>query len=139
MDKHTANSWIATIGIDLAKTVFQLHGIDVAGKAVLRRSMRRREFLAFMSKLPASVVGIEACATAHYWARELKRLGHEAKLIPPAYVKAYVRRQQNDAADAAAICEAATRPSMRFVPVKSAEQQGVLMLHRKRCYAALRA
>jgi transposase len=132
MDKHTANSAIATIGIDLAKTVFQLHGIDVAGKAVLRRSMRRREFLAFMSKLPASVVGIEACATAHYWARELKRLGHEAKLIPPAYVKAYVRRQQNDAADAAAICEAATRPSMRFVPVKSAEQQGVLMLHRAR-------
>lgn len=132
MDKHTASTAIATIGIDLAKNVFQLHGVDASGKVVLRRSVKRREFLAFMAKLPACIVGIEACATAHHWARELRRLGHEAKLIPPAYAKAYVRRQKNDAADAEAICEAVTRPSMRMVPVKSAEQQGVLMLHRVR-------
>lgn len=132
MEKHTANCAIATIGIDLAKNVFQLHGIEAAGKVVLRRAVKRRELLALMSKLPACVVGMEACATSHHWARELRRLGHEVKLIPPAYVKAFVRRQKNDMADAAAICEAATRPSMRFVPVKSAEQQGVLMLHRVR-------
>ena len=113
MDKHTANRAIATIGIDLAKTVFQLHGIDAAGRVALRRAVKRRELLALMAKLPPCGVGMEACATAHHWARELRRLGHAVKLIPPAYVKAYVRRQKNDAADAAAICEAATRPSMR--------------------------
>jgi len=132
MEKLTANTAIATIGIDLAKNVFQLHAIDAAGKVMLRRTLKRRELLAFAAQLPRCVIGMEACATSHHWARELVRLGHEVKLIPPAYVKAYVRRQKNDAADAAAICEAVTRPAMRFVPVKSAAQQGVLMLHRVR-------
>lgn len=132
MDKHTANDAIATIGIDLAKNVFQVHGVDVSGQVVLRRAVRRRDLVALMAKQPACLVGMEACATAHHWARELVRLGHAVRLIPPSYVKAYVRRQKNDAADAAAICEAVTRPLMRFVPVKSAEQQAVLMLHRAR-------
>jgi transposase len=98
----------------------------------MRRSVKRRDVLAFAAQLPPCVIGMEACATAHHWARELGKVGHAVKLIPPAYVKAYVRRQKNDAADAAAICEAVTRPAMRFVPIKSAEQQGVLMLHRVR-------
>lgn len=132
MDKHTADNPIATIGIDLAKNVFQLHAIDAAGTVVLRRAVRRRDLVAFMAKQPACLIGLEACATAHHWARELHRLGHAVKLIPPAYAKAYVRRQKNDMADAAAICEAVTRPAMRIVAVKSAEQQAVLMLHRAR-------
>jgi transposase len=135
MDKPTTHAAAATIGIDLAKKVFQVHAVDCSGKVVIRRAVKRRELVPFAAKLPACVIGMEACATAHHWARELMRLGHEVKLIPPAYVKAYVRRQKNqknDMADAAAICEAVTRPAMRFVPVKSAEQQGVLMLHRVR-------
>jgi transposase len=123
---------MATIGIDLGKKVFQIHGIDRFGEIVMRRSVKRRELLPVAAKLPPCLIGMEACATAHHWARELTRLGRQVKLIPPSYVKAYVRRQKNDMADAAAICEAVTRPAMRFVPIKSAEQQGVLMLHRVR-------
>ncbi|MGH6960314.1 MAG: IS110 family transposase [Dongiaceae bacterium] len=132
MDKTTAYATVATIGIDLGKKVFQVHGIDSCGKVVIRRAVKRRELVAFAAQLPPCLIGMEACASAHHWARELARLGHQVRLIPPAYVKAYVRRQKNDMADAAAICEAVTRPSMRFVPVKSAAQQGVLMLHRVR-------
>lgn len=123
---------VSTIGIDIAKTVFQLHGVDAAGKVVLTRQLRRKQVIEFLDKLPPCLIGMEACATAHYWAREIGKLGHEVKLIPPSYVKAYVRRQKNDAADAAAICEAVTRPSMRFVPVKSVEQQATLAVHRTR-------
>jgi transposase len=132
MDKSTTYAGVATIGIDLAKNVFQVHAVDVSGKVALQRSVRRRELLAFAAKLPPCLIGLEACASAHHWARGLARLGHEVRLMPPSYVKAYVRRQKNDAADAAAICEAVRRPGMRFVPVKSVERQGVLMLHRTR-------
>jgi transposase len=132
VEKTTAKAAIATIGIDLAKNVFQVHGVDAGGQVVLRRAVKRRELLGFVEQLPSCLIAMEACASAHHWARALAALGHEVKLIPPAYVKAYVRRQKNDMADAAAICEAVTRPTMRFVPVKSAEQQGVLMLHRTR-------
>ena len=121
-----------TIGIDIAKSVFQIHGVDATGKVVIQRQLRRGQVIEFFRRLPPCLVGIEACATAHHWARELAELGHTVKLMPPSYVKAYVRRQKNDAADAAAICEAVTRPSMRFVPVKSVEQQAALMLHRSR-------
>lgn len=121
-----------TIGLDLAKAVFQVHGIDDAGNVVVRRRLRRGQVLAFFAGLPRCLVGMEACATAHHWARELIALGHEARLMPPQYVKAYVRRHKNDAADAAAICEAVQRPSMRFVPVKTSEQQSALMMHRAR-------
>ncbi|WP_114949213.1 IS110 family transposase [Microvirga calopogonii] len=120
---------IATIGLDIAKNVFQLHGVDRSGKIVLRRALRRSQVPGFFSTLPPCLVGMEACATAHHWARTLMAFGHEVRLIPPAYVKPYLRRQKNDAADAAAICEAVTRPSMRFVPVKSPQQQSTLMLH----------
>lgn len=123
---------IITIGIDLAKNIFQVHGVDDAGKIVVRRALRRKEMLGFFGKLAPCLVGMEACATAHHWARELARLGHEVRLMPPAYVKPYVKRNKNDTADAEAICEAVTRPTMRFVAVKSAEQQSVLMLHRSR-------
>lgn len=123
---------ITTIGLDLAKNVFQVHGIDGAGETVARRALRRRQMLAFFSKLDPCLVGMEACGTSHYWARELGRLGHEVKLMPPAYVKPYVKRGKTDAGDAEAICEAATRPTMRFVAVKSADQQSVVMLHRTR-------
>jgi len=123
---------VSTIGIDLAKNVFQLHGVDAAGKVVLTRQLRRRQVIEFLGKLPSCLIGMEACATAHYWAREIGKFGHEVRLIPPSYVKAYVRRQKNDAADAAAICEAVTRPSMRFVPVKTIEQQATLAVHRTR-------
>jgi transposase len=123
---------VTTVGLDLAKHVFQVHGVDAQGQIVVRKRLRRAEVLAFFAKLPPCLIGMEACATAHHWARELIRLGHTVKLMPPAYVKPYLRRGKNDAADAAAICEAVTRPSMRFVPVKSAEQQSVLMLHRVR-------
>ena len=120
---------ITTIGLDIAKNVFQLHGVDESGAVILRRSLRRGQMLAFFGNLPPCLIGMEACATAHHWARTLLALGHDVRLIPPAYVKPYLRRQKNDAADAAAICEAVTRPSMRFVPVKSEEQQATLMLH----------
>jgi transposase len=123
---------ITTVGIDLAKSIFQVHAVDGSGRVVVSKAVRRAAFLAFMSKIPACLVGMEACASAHYWARELAKLGHKVRLIPPAYVKAYVRRQKNDAADAAAICEAVSRPSMRFVPVKTEAQQAALMLHRAR-------
>ena len=123
---------ISTIGIDLAKNVFQIHAVDAAGKIILQKSLKRAAFLPFVSKLPPCLIGMEACSGAHHWARALIAAGHTVRLIPPSYVKAYVRRQKNDAADAAAICEAVGRPSMRFVPVKSIEQQGLLMLHRTR-------
>jgi len=123
---------ITTIGLDIAKSVFQVHGIDASGAVIVRRQVRRRQVLPFFRKLPACVIGIEACATAHYWGRELVALGHEVKLMPPRYVKPYVKRNKNDAADAEAICEAVQRPTMRFVPIKSPEQQSVLMLHRTR-------
>jgi len=123
---------IATIGLDIAKNVFQLHAVDRSGKIVLRKALRRSQVQGFFSRLPPCLIGMEACATAHHWARTLMAFGHDVRLIPPAYVKPYLRRQKNDAADAAAICEAVTRPSMRFVPVKSPQQQSTLMLHRAR-------
>ena len=123
---------VNTIGLDLAKNVFQVHGVDVSGETVIRRQLRRRQVLPFFRKQPACLVGIEACATSHYWAREIGALGHEVRIMPAAYVKPYVKRNKNDAADAEAICEAVTRPSMRFVAVKTAAQQSVLMDHRTR-------
>ena len=123
---------VCTIGLDIAKNVFQVHGVDESGAVVLRRQVRRRQVLALFEKLPRCLVGIEACATAHYWARELADLGHEVRLMPARYVKPYVKRNKNDAADAEAICEAVTRPTMRFVPVKSPGQQSLQMLHRSR-------
>ena len=116
----------------MAKTVFQVHGADGAGRPVLRRKLRRGKVLAFFAGLPSCLVGMEACAGAHYWAREIQALGHEVRLIPPQYVRPFVKTNKNDAADAEAICEAVTRPTMRFAPAKSAEQQSVLMLHRAR-------
>jgi transposase len=123
---------VSTIGLDIAKNVFQVHGVDGGGRTVLRRKVRRDQLLALFSELEPCLVGIEACATAHHWARQITALGHEVKLMPPAYVKAYVKRNKNDAADAEAICEAVTRPTMRFVPIKSADAQSILMLHRAR-------
>jgi len=123
---------ITTIGLDIAKNVFQLHCVDEGGQVVLRRSLRRGQMLTFFGTVPPCLIGMEACATAHHWARALTALGHEVRLIPPAYVKPYLRRHKNDAADAAAICEAVRRPSMRFVPAKSEDQQGTLMQHRAR-------
>jgi len=123
---------ITTIGIDLAKSVFQVHGVDGSGAVVIQKKLRRSQVLSFLKMLPPCIVGMEACATSHYWAREIGALGHEVRLMAPSYVKAYVRRQKNDAADAEAICEAVTRPTMRFVPVKSADRQAVLVLHRAR-------
>ena len=123
---------ITTIGLDIAKSVFQVHGIDAEGKVILRRQLKRRYVLAFFEKLPPCLVGIEACASSHHWSRELQALGHTVRLMPPAYVKPYVKRQKNDMADAEAICEAVTRANMRFVPTKTPEQQSVLMLHRTR-------
>jgi transposase len=123
---------ISTIGLDLAKSIFQVHGVDAAGEAVVRKALRRSQMLPFFAKLPPCLVGMEACGTSHHWARELSRLGHEVRLMPPAYVKPYVKRGKTDAADAEAICEAVTRPTMRFVAIKSPEQQGVLAMHRTR-------
>src|SRR5262245_38269526 len=123
---------ISTIGLDIAKSVFQVHGVDAAGQVVVRRQLRRRHVLAFFKKLRPSLVGMEACASSHHWSRELQALGHRVRLMPPAYVKPYVKRQKNDATDAEAICEAVMRPTMRFVPTKTTEQQSCLMLHRAR-------
>jgi transposase len=123
---------ISTIGLDLAKSIFQVHAVDAAGTPVVRKALRRAQVLPFFAKLPSCVIGMEACGTSHHWARELAKLGHEVRLMPPAYVKPYVKRGKTDAADAEAICEAVTRPSMRFVPVKSVEQQAALALHRTR-------
>ncbi|MBT8001647.1 MAG: IS110 family transposase [Rhodospirillales bacterium] len=125
-------SSVSVIGLDIAKNVFQVHGVDEQGEVVDRRQIRRGQMMVYFSKLPPCLIGIEACATAHYWGRELRSLGHEVRLIPPQYVKPYVKRNKTDAADAEAICEAVTRPSMRFVGVKSADQQAVLVLHRSR-------
>lgn len=123
---------VTTIGLDLAKSVFQVHGVDAGGAVVLRQRLTRGRMLKFFAKLPPCLVGIEACASSHYWARELIALGHEVKLMPAQYVKPYVKRGKNDAADAEAICEAVTRPTMRFVGIKSPEQQSAMMLHRVR-------
>jgi len=123
---------VITVGLDIAKSVFQVHGIDAAGEVIVRRRLRRARVLPFFEKLPPCVVGIEACNTSHHWARELIALGHDVRLMPAQYVKPYVKRGKNDAADAEAICEAVTRPTMRFVAVKSPEQQSVMMLHRVR-------
>jgi transposase len=123
---------VTTIGLDIAKSVFQVHGVDGAGQVVIRRQLKRRYVLAFFQKLPPCLVGIEACASSHYWARELQALGHTVRLMPPTYVKPYVKRQKNDMADAEAICEAVSRANMRFVPTKTPEQQSGLMLHRTR-------
>jgi transposase len=123
---------MATIGLDIAKSVFQVHGIGQSGAVVVQRRLRRSQVLGFFSKLSPSVVGIEACASSHFWAREIGALGHDVRLMPAAYVKPYVKRQKNDAADAEAICEAVTRPTMRFVPVKSPEQQSIMALHKTR-------
>lgn len=123
---------ITTIGLDLAKSVFQIHGVDEDGKVVLVKRLRRKQMKGFFARLPSCLVGMEACATAHHWARELASLGHEVKLMPPAYVRAYVKRGKSDVADAEAICEAVQRPTMRFVPVKTIEQQSILMVHRTR-------
>ncbi len=123
---------VSTIGVDIAKSVFQVHGVDGSGAVVMRKRVRRSKVLEFFGGLSPCLVGIEACPSAHYWSRELRALGHTVKLMPPSYVKAYLKRSKNDANDAAAICEAVTRPSMRFVPIKSEQQQSGLMLHRTR-------
>ena len=123
---------MATIGLDIAKSVFQVHGIGKSGCVVAQRRLRRSQVLAFFSKQSPCVVGIEACASSHFWGREIGALGHDVRLMPAAYVKPYVKRQKNDAADAEAICEAVTRPTMRFVPVKSPEQQSIMVLHKTR-------
>uniref|UniRef100_UPI003F6E8A73 IS110 family transposase n=1 Tax=Blastomonas fulva TaxID=1550728 RepID=UPI003F6E8A73 len=123
---------IVTVGLDLAKNVFQVHAIAADGAVLIRRKLRKTEVIRFFTELPPCLVGMEACASAHHWARELMAIGHEVRLMPPAYVKPYVKRGKTDAADAEAICEAVTRPTMRFVAVKSVEQQAVLMLHKSR-------
>src|SRR6185503_6839793 len=123
---------ITTIGLDIAKSVFQIHGVDGEGKIALRRQVKRSQVLGFFRKLQPCIVGIEACASSHYWSRELQALGHSVRLMPPAYVKPYLKRQKNDAADAEAICEAVQRPPMRFVPTKTVDQQACLTLHRTR-------
>ena len=123
---------VSTIGLDIAKSVFQVHGVDDAGAVVMRKRVGRSKVLEFFGSLSPCLVGIEACPSAHYWSRELQALGHTVKLMPPTYVKAYLKRSKSDANDAAAICEAVTRPSMRFVPIKTQEQQTGLMLHRTR-------
>lgn len=123
---------VTTIGLDLAKHVFQVHAVDAAGTVVVRKALRRAQVVPFFARLPPCLVGLEACGTSHHWARELAGLGHTVKLMPPAYVKPYVKRGKTDAADAEAICEAVTRPTMRFVPIKSREQQASLSMHRTR-------
>ena len=123
---------VTTVGIDLAKNVFQVHGVTEDGEIAFNRSLRRAQLLPFLERLEPCLIGMEACGTSHYWAREISRLGHEVRLIPPAYVKPYVKRGKTDAVDAEAICEAVTRPTMRFVEIKSPEQQATLFLHRVR-------
>jgi transposase len=123
---------VKTIGLDIAKSVFQVHGVDAEGQVAIRRKLKRRYVLAFFERLRPCLVGMEACATAHHWSRELQALGHRVRLMPPAYVRPYVKRQKNDVADAEAICEAVTRANMRFVETKTAEQQSCLVLHRTR-------
>jgi transposase len=123
---------VTTVGLDIAKSVFQVHCVDVQGKVIIRRQLKRRQVLALFRKLPRCLVGMETCASSHHWSRELQELGHTVRLMPPAYVKPYVKRQKNDATDAEAICEAVTRPNMRFVATKTADQQSCLMLHRTR-------
>ena len=123
---------VSTIGLDIAKSVFQVHGEDADGAVVIRKRISRSKVLEFFAAVPPCLVGIEACPSAHHWSRKLQALGHTIKLMPPSYVKAYLKRSKNDANDAAAICEAVTRPSMRFVPTKSEQQQSGLMLHRSR-------
>jgi transposase len=123
---------ISTIGLDIAKNVFQVHGVNKEGAVVEKKQVRRGQMFAYFAKIPPCLIGIEACATAHYWGRELSKMGHEVKLIPPSYVKPYVRRGKNDAVDAAAICEAVSRPHMRFVAIKTVEQQAALALHKTR-------
>jgi transposase len=123
---------IRAIGLDLAKSVFQAHGVDETGAKALTKRLHRKQMLPFFSKLPPCLIGMEACGTAHYWARTLAAMGHEVRLIPPSYVKAYVKRGKSDALDAEAICEAVQRPAMRFVRVKTVEQQSILMAHRAR-------
>src|SRR2546429_8871348 len=123
---------VTTIGLDIAKSVFQVHGADAAGNVIVRRQLKRRYVLPFFQKLPPCLIGIEACASSHHWSRELQAIGHTVRLMPPAYVKPYVKRQKNDMADAEAICEAVTRANMRFVATKTPEQQRCLVLHRPR-------
>ena len=123
---------VTTVGLDIAKSIFQVHCVDAAGQVVIRRQLKRRYVLAFFQKLPPGLIGIEACASSHHWSRELQALGHTVRLMPPAYVKPYVKRQKNDATDAEAICEAVARANMRFVPTKTLEQQSGLVLHRTR-------
>src|SRR6266446_10534380 len=123
---------VITIGLDIGKSVFQVHGVDGAGAVVIGKRISRAKVLVFFADLPPCLIGIEACPSAHHWGRELQALGHSVKLMPPSYVKAYLKRSKNDANDAAAICEAVTRPSMRFVALKTEEQQAGLMLHRTR-------
>ena len=130
--KTTAKAVPTTMGLDIAKNFFQVHAVDAAGRVVLRRKLSRGEVLCFFEAQPKALVGIEACGTGHYWAREIAALGHEVKLLPPTYVKAYVKRGKTDAADAEAICEAVTRPNMHFVPIKTPGQQAALMMHRSR-------
>src|SRR5271157_1295793 len=130
--RGAAQMQITTIGLDIAKNVFQVHGIDAKEKIVVRKQLRRSQVIAFFKAVSPCLIGMEACATAHYWARELAKFGHEVRLMPAKDVKAYVKRNKNDAADAEAICEAVRRPTMRFVRIKSAEQQGQLMQHRTR-------
>src|SRR5688572_22480847 len=123
---------IAAVGLDISKHAFQLHAVDEAGDVVIQKRLRRSELLRFFAQLGPCLIGIEACGTSHHWARELTALGHQVELMPPTYVKAYVRGNKNDAVDAEAICEAVTRPTMRFVPIKGVEQQAVLVMHRVR-------
>jgi transposase len=123
---------VSTIGLDIAKSVFQVHGVDSSGAVVIRKRISRLKMLEFFAEILPCLVGIEACPSAHHWGRALQALGHTVRLMPPSYVKAYLKRSKNDANDAAAICEAVTRPSMRFVPIKTKEQQAALMLHRTR-------
>jgi len=125
-------SGVVTIGLDLAKSVFQIHGVDDTGRTMLRRRLSRHELVSYFAKMPPCLIGMEACSAAHHWARELSRVGHSVRLIPPQYVKPYVKRNKTDAADAEAICEAVARPNMRYVPVKTLDQQDVLSLHRVR-------